>query len=187
MTSTMKLVLFYCDRFDPSKYGMKVDSEFGIVEVRKRRRYGKFDPFIFSEIATQVYYANHPEKKGDKADWWVVIKTKAKGIVDATHNLEVAYQEEQSHVNLSIEDDPIDCLQDEQVDGEEVDMSSFQSVINEDGYDLIEVEDEEVASEAEEKLLIVMIHKITFKPKRRMKMRMTIKTINLSICIAYLQ
>lgn len=150
--TTQKLVLFYCDWFDPSKHGMKVDSQFGIVEVRERRRYAKFDPFIFPETVTQVYYANHPESKGDKANWWVVIKTKPRGVVDERHNVEVAYQEEQSHVNPSIEDDPIDCLQDDQVVGEEVDMSSIQPFVKEDGYDLSDDEDEEIASEEEEEL-----------------------------------
>ncbi|MCE2055335.1 hypothetical protein HAX54_042429, partial [Datura stramonium] len=50
----------------------------------------------------------------------------------------------------SIEDDPIDCLRDDQVVGEEVDESCFQLVINEDGLDLIEKEDEDATSEEEE-------------------------------------
>lgn len=33
MTSCMKLVLFYCDWFDPSKHGMKLDSQFGVVGI----------------------------------------------------------------------------------------------------------------------------------------------------------
>uniref|UniRef100_A0A3Q7I2H8 DUF4216 domain-containing protein n=1 Tax=Solanum lycopersicum TaxID=4081 RepID=A0A3Q7I2H8_SOLLC len=68
ITSSMKLVLFYCDWFDTSKNGMKVDIDFGIIEVRKRRRYSKFDPFNFPLTTTQVYCASHPENKGDKAD-----------------------------------------------------------------------------------------------------------------------
>lgn len=60
MTSFIKLFLFYCDWFDPLKKSMKVYSKFGIVEVQKWRRYSKFDPFIFPQTATQVYYANHP-------------------------------------------------------------------------------------------------------------------------------
>lgn len=116
ITSSMKLVLFYCDWFDTSKNGMKVDIDFGIIEVRKRRRYSKFDPFNFPLTTTQVYCASHPENKGDKADWWVVISTNPRGVVDRTYNLKVSYQEEQSHVSASIEDDPINCLRDEQVE-----------------------------------------------------------------------
>ncbi|PHT46235.1 hypothetical protein CQW23_15393 [Capsicum baccatum] len=124
MTSFMKLVLFYCDWFDPSKHGIKVDSQFGIVEVRKRGRYSKFDPFIFSQTATQVYYASHPERKGNKADWWVVIKIKPRGAVYTRYNLEVAYQEEQSRFSATI--------------------------VNENERDIIEEGDEDISNEEEE-------------------------------------
>ncbi|KAM3382277.1 hypothetical protein P3S68_007850 [Capsicum galapagoense] len=150
MTSFMKLVLFYCDWFDPSKHGMKVDSQFCIVKVQRRGRYSKFDPFIFPQTATQVYYANHPEKKGNKADWWVVIKTKPKRAIDTRYNLKVAYQEKQSYFSASIEDDPIDCLRDDQADGEEVDGSSFQDVVNENKRDIIEKVDEDISNEEDE-------------------------------------
>ncbi|PHT43154.1 hypothetical protein CQW23_17179 [Capsicum baccatum] len=106
---------------------MKVDSQFGIVEVRKRERYFKFNPFIFPQTTTQVYYANHPERKENKADWWVVIKTKPRGAIDTRYNLEVAYQKEQSRFSASIEDGPIDCLRDDQADGEEVDGSDEET------------------------------------------------------------
>ena len=69
----------------------------------------------------------------------MVIKTKPRGFVDESHNLEVAYQEENSHCNVSIEDDPIDCLHDDQVEGEEVDMSGVQL----DEHDLINGNDSE--------------------------------------------
>ncbi|XP_059281126.1 uncharacterized protein LOC132034781 [Lycium ferocissimum] len=82
--------------------------------------------------------------------WWVVIKMKPRGVVDTRYDLQVAYQEEQSHVSASIENDPIDCLRDDQVVGEEVDKSSYQPIVNEDGHDLIDGEDDEAASEEEE-------------------------------------
>lgn len=129
---------------------MRVDSQFGIVEVRKRRRYSKFDPFIFPETATQVYHANHPEKKGNKIDWWIVKNTNPKGAIDTRYNVEVAYRGEQSRVtSASIEDDPIDGLRDEQADGEEVNGSSLQVISIEDGHDLIEEEDNEISSQEE--------------------------------------
>ncbi|KAM3325804.1 hypothetical protein P3S67_000929 [Capsicum chacoense] len=149
MTSFMKLVLFYYDWFDPSKHVMKVDIQFGIIEVQRRGRYSKFDPFIFPQTATQLYYANHPKRKENKADWWVVIKTKPSGVVDTRYNLEVAYQEEQSHFSASIEDDPIDCLCDDQADSEEVDESSFQAIVNENERDIIEKGDEDISNEEE--------------------------------------
>jgi len=33
-TSDKKVVLFYCDWFDPSRRGIKVDSKYGIVDIR---------------------------------------------------------------------------------------------------------------------------------------------------------
>ncbi|XP_060195115.1 uncharacterized protein LOC132624338 [Lycium barbarum] len=125
---------------------------------------------------------------------------KPRGVVDTRYDLEVAYQEEQSHVSASIEDDPIDCLRDDQVDGEEVDGSSYQPVVNEDGHDLIDGEDDgqqvkkrrlEVKKRRKKRrlevkkriFLIVMIHKISSKPKKRTKRKMrTIENISLSIC-----
>ena len=77
---------------------MRVDVHFGIVEVWKRGTYSKFHHFIFFQTATQVYYTSHPKNKGDKADLWVVIKTKPRGVVDTRYNMEVANQEKQSHL-----------------------------------------------------------------------------------------
>ncbi|PHT42742.1 hypothetical protein CQW23_16767 [Capsicum baccatum] len=150
MTLFIKLVLFYCDWFDPSKHGMKVDSQFGISKVQKRGKYSKFYPFIFPQTTTQVYYANHLERKGNKVDWWVVIKTKPREAVNTRYNLEVAYQEEQSRFSASIENDPIDCLRDEQVDSEEVDESSFKDIVNENERDIIEEKDDYMSNKEEE-------------------------------------
>lgn len=129
------------------KHIMRVDVHFGIVEVWKRGTYSKFHPFIFFQTATQVYYTSHPKNKGDKADWWVVIKTKPRGVVDTRYNMEVANQEKQSQVTISasIEDGQVDCLRDDQVEGEEIHESNFQPVVNEN-----QDEDEETTSEEEE-------------------------------------
>ena len=92
MPPCMKLVLSYCDWFYTSNHGMKFDIYFGIVEVRKKGRYSKFDPFIFPQTETQVFYAIHPENKGGKVGWWVIIKTNPKGVANERYNLEFAYQ-----------------------------------------------------------------------------------------------
>lgn len=91
MQPCMKLVLYYCDWFYTSNHGMKFDIHFGIVEVRKKGRYSKFDPLFFSQTETQ-FYAIHPENKGDKVDWWVIIKTNPRGVANERYNLEFAYQ-----------------------------------------------------------------------------------------------
>ncbi|KAM3216937.1 hypothetical protein P3L10_026380 [Capsicum annuum] len=51
---------------------------------------------------------------------------------------------------MNIEDDPIDCLRDDQADGEEVDGSSFQDVVNENKRDIIEKVDEDISNEEDE-------------------------------------
>ncbi|XP_004516508.1 uncharacterized protein [Cicer arietinum] len=122
--ATRKLILFYCDWFDPSSRGMRIHNQYKIVEVRKGRKYGKFDPFIFPKSATQVYYSPYPGRQ--KVDWLVVMKTKPRGVVDDRHTLEVAFQVQESEVNATIEDDPIDNLQDDSVYGEEVDLHMMQ-------------------------------------------------------------
>lgn len=119
--ATKKLVLFYCDWFDPSNRGMRTHNQYKIIEVRKGRKYEKFDPFIFPKAATQVYYSPYPRRQRDKIDWLVVIKTKPRGVVDDRHTLEAAFQVQESQANVTIEDDPIDHLRDDEVGGDEDD------------------------------------------------------------------
>ena len=117
---------------------MRIHRQYKIVEVHKGRKYSKFDPFIFPKAATQVYYSPYPGHPRDKIDWLVAIKTKPRGVVDDRHTLEVAFQVQESRVNTTIEDDPIDHLQDDEVDGEEVSLPMMQENeddSNDDGED----------------------------------------------------
>ncbi|GAU21906.1 hypothetical protein TSUD_34030 [Trifolium subterraneum] len=102
--------------------GMRIHNQYKIVEVRKGRKYSKFDPFIFPKTATQVYYSPYPGRQRNKVDWLVVMKTKPRGVVDDRHTLEVAFQVQESQATTTIEDDPIDHLQDDEIDGEEVSL-----------------------------------------------------------------
>lgn len=92
------LVLFKCDWFDPTlNHGTKVDN-YGIVEVKTSRRYKNYDPFIFAQQATQVYYTQYPE---GQRDWLVVIKTKARTTIQTAIETKMPesdapYQEESS-------------------------------------------------------------------------------------------
>ncbi|KAG5572272.1 hypothetical protein H5410_062038 [Solanum commersonii] len=52
-----------------------------------------YDPFIIAHNAKLVYYAPYPLRR-DKADWWVVIKTKLVGRIEIDNVLDVAYQNE---------------------------------------------------------------------------------------------
>ncbi|PHT55116.1 hypothetical protein CQW23_03602 [Capsicum baccatum] len=129
---------------------MKVDSQFGIVEIKKRGSYYKFNPFIFPQTATQVYYANHRERKGNKANSWVVIKTNPKGSVDTRYNLEVAYQEEQSRFSSSIEDDRINCLHNDQADEGDEDISNEEEKGDEETSSEEANDEEEETNEEED-------------------------------------
>ena len=79
-----RLVLFNCEWFDPTLgRGTRIHEQFGMVEVRSTRRYNKYDPFILAAQAHQVYYAPYPSRQRNMVDWWVVIRIKARSVVDA--------------------------------------------------------------------------------------------------------
>ncbi|PKU65335.1 hypothetical protein MA16_Dca001225 [Dendrobium catenatum] len=87
--------LFNCEWFDPvPNRGTKVHPIYGITEVKRARRYAKFDPFIIASQATQVYYANYPSGIRGKQDWLVVMKTKPRGVIEKTSTIPTAHQEE---------------------------------------------------------------------------------------------
>ncbi|KAK6791383.1 hypothetical protein RDI58_010464 [Solanum bulbocastanum] len=69
-----KIVLFWCEWFDPSHRATKVDHQYNIIEVKHTRKYRSYDPFIIAQNAKQVYYASYPLRI-DKADRWIVIKS----------------------------------------------------------------------------------------------------------------
>jgi hypothetical protein len=57
----------------------------------------------------QVYFLPHPISTRDKADWWFVIKTKARGILQDEQLDNFAYQENfvgQNCGHISIDLDP---------------------------------------------------------------------------------
>lgn len=92
-----KLVLFYCDWFDPKKKrGTRIHPQYGLVQIKHTRKFEKFDPFIFAYQAVQVYYVSYPIKSKNNADWWAVIKTKPRGVVNDQYTLDVAYQPEEA-------------------------------------------------------------------------------------------
>lgn len=53
---TKRIVLFYCDWFDPSASGTKKNPKYNTVDILMRGKYGPFDPFIFPQNVRQVYY-----------------------------------------------------------------------------------------------------------------------------------
>ncbi|KAK6778016.1 hypothetical protein RDI58_024734 [Solanum bulbocastanum] len=85
------IVLFRYEWFEPSHRGTKVDQQHNIIEVKHTRKSKSYDPFIIAQNAKQVYYAPYPLRR-DKADWWVVIKSKSVGRIEIDNVLDVAYQ-----------------------------------------------------------------------------------------------
>lgn len=119
-----KVVLFYCEWFDP-RNGTKIDPKYKTVDIRMDRRYNAFDPFILASKVTQVYYVPYPSHHRRKQGWCAAIKTKPRGQIetdDIIPNIEVAYQDnEMSHVPEVIEVDPVTNLIDREADGQEID------------------------------------------------------------------
>ncbi|KAH0761270.1 hypothetical protein KY290_017343 [Solanum tuberosum] len=97
-----KIVLFRCEWFDPSHRGTKVDHQHNIIEIKHTRNYKSYDPFIIAQNAKQVYYASYPLRR-DKADWWVVIKSKPVGRIEIDNVLDVAYQNDVASVQQQVD------------------------------------------------------------------------------------
>ncbi|KAK6784475.1 hypothetical protein RDI58_017930 [Solanum bulbocastanum] len=97
-----KIVLFRCEWFDPSHRGTKVDHQHNIIEVNHTRKYKIYDPFIIAQNAKQVYYAPYSLRK-DKADWWVVIKSKPVGRIEIDNVLDMVYQNDVAIVHQQVD------------------------------------------------------------------------------------
>ena len=148
-----RLILFACEWFDPViDRGMKIYKEYGIVEVNHTRRYSKYDPFIYAQQATQVYYAPYPNSIREKSNWWVVIKTKPRSMVENVIS-ESAYQnEEVSFIHPILEEELIDSLHD--IDGglEEVEPTTLlrNDIVEDEGSEHENEDGEELEDEDED-------------------------------------
>jgi hypothetical protein len=110
-----RVTLFRCHWFNPAVgVGTRHHTHVGLVEIHSGKSYWKYDPFIFAHNANQVYYTPYPSKDRRNRDWWVVYKTKPRGLFNPQHTVEVAYQEEdQTHVDDVVENEPISSLADQ--------------------------------------------------------------------------
>jgi hypothetical protein len=140
---TKQLVLFNCEWFDVvANRGMKVQHQYGIVEVNHRRRYSNYDPFIFATNAIQVYYVPYPGKLKEKIDWWVAIKTKPRGRVDDRYTLEVAYQDSTTTTTS------VDSVANEELHGHLIDEGEYEEI--EMSIEELEIEHDENDEENED-------------------------------------
>ena len=112
-----------------------------LIEVHRTRRYRKYDPFIFPNTASQVYFMSHADRSRDRANWLVVIPTKSRVRVDKQYTLPIAYQQTDLTTLVEPVNDVISTsLVDESAPPEEVN--------NNMGFSFIQVNDD--IDEAEE-------------------------------------
>lgn len=106
-TKRTRVVLFKCDWFDPTiDRGWRVHKQYGLVDINFKRKFMKYEPFILASQAEQVYFAEYPMKRKDRADWMAVCKIRARSMIDSPN---LAYQEDD--VSIPIEPVMNDDLQ----------------------------------------------------------------------------
>ena len=96
-------VLFSCDWYDPTpNVGVRVHNQYKLVDVDKRRKFNKFEPFVLAMQVTQVCYIPYPSMKTDNSHWLAVCKVKPRGWVDVEngdYRKDVAFQEDEVEAN----------------------------------------------------------------------------------------
>ena len=139
------VVLFYCEWFDPTNNGTKINPKHKNVDIRIDRRYNSFDPFILASKCSQVYYVSYPSHHRAKQGWCSAIKTKPRGQIEKeVPDIEVPYQDdEMSHVSNVIEIDPVTNLVDKDVDGSQIDAEVLEELLNNNEEDANNSEDSE--------------------------------------------
>ena len=145
-----RCVLFSCEWFDPTlNRGTRSHKLSNLIEVHRTRRYRKYDPFIFPNTASQVYFMPHADRSRDRANWLVVIPTKPRARVDQQYTLPTAYQQTDMTTIVEPANDAIPAsLVDESAPPEEVnDEIGFSFIQGNDEID--EVENDEDDEEGE--------------------------------------
>ena len=67
-------VLFHYDWFDPANpLGTRYSRVNCTYEVNHNRRYAKYDPFIITDVAYQVFYLPYPVGVPQKGNWWAAL------------------------------------------------------------------------------------------------------------------
>ncbi|XP_017428832.2 uncharacterized protein LOC108336898 [Vigna angularis] len=121
-TTPKRVVLFYCQWFDPSRSGTRVDPRYNIVEIQMTSRYRPFDPFILALNVRQVYYVSYPAFRNiDKRGWCVAIQTKPRGRIKSNDDEDdIPFQvDEMTHGNEIIEVEGVSALHDFDADAED--------------------------------------------------------------------
>lgn len=122
--------------FDPSHRGTRVNQQHNMIEVKHTRQYNLYDPYIIAQNARQVYYATYLLRR-DKANWWVVIKTKPMGRIEIENVSDVAYQNKVAVADQIVDDELENNLEHPQpilekvYDDEIIDIANTVKEINE--------------------------------------------------------
>lgn len=141
-TKRTRVVLFKCDWFDPTiNRGRRVHNRYGLADVNFKRKFMKYEPFVLASQAQQVYYAEYPVKRRDKADWRAICKINARSIIDLPN---LAYQEDEMCIVEPVMDDEPHRLSsrdggeehvilDHEMDISDIDESDFDSQTDDTG------------------------------------------------------
>ena len=128
------VTLFYCKWFDPQRpSGTKVHPQYTLVDVRHKRQYGPFDPFVIPQTVRQVYYIPYPLRH-DKREWWNVIQTKPRNRIEVEDSIEIAFQNEASSVDYFVDTELEDNLRDFQNENDD-ELETILSTREDDGDD----------------------------------------------------
>jgi len=113
--SPKKVVIFYCELFDQSRDGTKLNPRYNIVELEMNKRYRPFDPFILANNVREVYYVLYPTFRSiGNSGLCVAIQTKPMGYIKSNEVEEdIPYQvDEMSHIREIIEVEGVSTLYD---------------------------------------------------------------------------
>lgn len=155
-----KAILFKCTWMDNSRKGMNEHKLYKIVEVNRKEKYSKNEPFALGHQAHQVYFAPYPSTSNDsRRHWEVVFKTKARSDFNASVDENDVFQEEAISINTTslstiniddiIDDDDINGDDDEELEALDV-AENDDEVEGDEEEDDDEEEDEDDDTEEEE-------------------------------------
>ena len=77
-----RTVLFDVDWYEPGLEGTKVHDQYELVEINKKKKYKKYEPFLLATQATQAVFFPYPGASRAKADWLGVIPIRARSKVE---------------------------------------------------------------------------------------------------------
>ena len=113
------------------------------MNVRHTRQYGTFDPFVIVQNARQVYYVPYPLRT-DKSEWWATIKTKPVGKVEVEDSIDIAFQNDTSNVEYTVDDELEDNLWNFHYNNDAIDLEVDRNDDDEDG------EEERLSNDSDE-------------------------------------